>query len=201
MSSRDVTRMVPMVFGTIATLLDSTYFFRIVLLLPFILPTAFMWTIVIPIPVVVSLLFAHFRPYKNNCFNIIDSLGFAILAVSTFLIMYAIYTQYIPIQLLYLLVLIPFLYFISFISYKIFSRVALFCSCYRKITEKFQARKENQHQHIQRGDNVDEDLPDRIVNPEMYQPLLPATIGGEGKSQSDCRSLTNVNSLVAYGSM
>ena len=176
-------------------------FFRIVLLLPFILPTAFMWTIVIPIPVVVSLLFAYFRPYKNYCFNIIDSLGFAILAVSTFLIMYATYTKYIPIQLLYLPFLIPFLYFISFISYKIFSRVALLCSCYRKITEKFQARKENQHQHIQRGDNVDEDLPDRIVNPEMYQPLLPATISGEGNSQSDCRPLASVNSPVAYGSM
>ena len=69
-------------------------FFRIVSLLAFILPTAFMWTIVIPIPVVVSLLFAHFRPYKNDYFNIIDSLGFAVVALSTFLIMYAIHTVY-----------------------------------------------------------------------------------------------------------
>ena len=169
-------------------------FFRIMPLLAFILPTAFMWTIVIPIPVVVSLLFAHFRPYKNDCFNIIDSLGFAVVAVSTFLIMYAIYTQYITIQLLYLLLSYPFLYFISFVFYKIFARVVLFRSCCRKIGEKFQAR----------SDNIDEDLPDRIVNPDMYQPLLPATnysSGGEGNSQSDCRPQASVISLAAYGSM
>ena len=64
------------------------------------------------------------------------------------------------------------------------------------------ARNENQYQHIQRGDN--EDLPDRIVNPNMYQPLLPATnssSGGEGDSQSDRQQQAGVNSLVPYGSM
>ena len=140
----------------------------------------YFWLIVILFPVVASLLFAHFRPYKNDCFNIIDSLDFAIFASSTFLIMYAIHTKHIPIQLLHLILLIPFLYFILLILYKIFSRVALFRSCCRKIGEKFQARKENQHLHIQRSDNIDEDLPDRIVNPDMYQPLLPATSGGKG---------------------
>ena len=166
-------------------------FFRAVLLVGFISLNGYMWLIVILIPVVVSLLFAHFRPYKNDYFNIIDNLAFALLALSTFLIMYAAHTKYIPIQLLYAILLIPFLYFISFILYKIFSRVALFRSCCRKIREKFQAR----------SDNVDEDLPDRIVNPDMYQPLLPATSGGEGNSQSDCGSQASVNSLVPYGSM
>ena len=42
------------------------------------------------------------------------------------------------------------------------------------------SRNENQYQYLQRGDN--EDLPDRIVNPDMYQPLLPASSGGEGDS-------------------
>ena len=69
--------------------------------------------------------------------------------------------------------------------------MALFRSCCRKIGEKFQAR----------SDNIDEDLPDRIVNPDMYQPLLPATSGGEENSQSDCGPQASVNSLVAYGSM
>ena len=31
-----------------------------------------------------------------------------------------------------------------------------------------------------RDENIDEDLPDRIVNPDMYQPLLQATNNGEG---------------------
>ena len=165
-------------------------------LLAFLIPTQW-WTILIPFPVVVSLLFAHFRPYKNDYFNIIDSLGFAILALSAFLVMYAVETKYIPVQLLYLIGLIPFLYYISFILYKIFSRVALFRSCCRKIGEKFKARKENQPLHFQRGKNDDEDLPDRIENADMYQPLLQVTSGGEGSSQSEHRA----NSLVAYGSM
>ena len=172
-------------------------FFRIVLLVAFIFPTQCMW-----IPVVVSLLFAHFRPYKNDYFNIIDSLGFAIVALSVFLMVYALKTKSFPIQLLYLIVLmIPFLYFILFILRKIFSRVALFRSCRRKIGEKFKATKENQSLHTQRGKNNDEDLPDRIENPDMYQPLLPPTGGGEENSQSDCGPQTGVNSLVAYGSM
>ena len=33
--------------------------------------------------------------------------------------------------------------------------------------------------HIQRGDNIDENLQDRIVNPDMYQPLLAATDNGK----------------------
>ena len=161
----------------------------------------YMWLIVIPIPVVISLLFAHFRPYKNDYFNIIDSLGFAILALSTFLIMYAAHTKYIPIQLLYLILLIPFLYFILFVLYNIFSRVALFRFCCRKIREKFQARKKSEHLDTQRSDTINEDLPDRIINPEMYQPLLLGTSGGDWNYQSDCGPQGSVNSLVPYGSM
>ena len=170
---------------------DCRYFaglyllFRAVLLVGFISLNNYMWLVVILILFLASLLFAHFHPYKNKCFNIIDSLGFALLALSTFLIMYAIYTNYIPTQLLYPILLYPLLYFISLILYKIFSRVSLFRNCCRKIGEKFQARKENQHLHTQRSDNIDdEDLPDRIVNPDMYQPLLPPTGGGEENSQS-----------------
>ena len=178
--------------------------FRVVLLVGFIVqPNAFRWLITIPFPVVISLLFALFRPYKNNYFNIIDCLAFALLALSTFLIMYT-YTTHVHfcIQLLYAVLLTPFLYFVSFILYKILSQVALLHACCSRIKEILQARNENQYQHIQRGDN--EDLPDRIVNPDMYQPLLPATnrsSGGEGDSQSDHQPQAVVNSLVLYGSM
>ena len=106
------------------------------------------------------------------------------------------------IQLLYLILLTPFLYFVSFILYKILSQVALLPACCSWIKKILLARNENQYQHIQRGDN--EDLPDRIVNPDMYQPLLPATNssnGGEGDSQSDRQPQADVNSLVPYGSM
>ena len=178
--------------------------FRVVLLVGFISqPGAFRWLITITFPVVISLLFSLFRPYKNNYFNIIDCLVFALVALSTFLIMYT-YTTHVHyyIQLLYVILLTPFLYFISFILYKIFSQVALLRACCSRIKKNLQARNENQHQHIQGGDN--EDLPDRIVNPNMYQPLLPATNnsnGGEGDFQSGCQPQVGVNSLVPYGSM
>ena len=178
--------------------------FRVILLVGFITQTsAFRWLIIIPVPVVISLLFALFRPYKNNFFNIIDCLAFALVALATFLIMYTYTTHvYYYFQLLYVMILTPFLYFISFILYKILSQVTLFRACCSRIKKMLQATNDNQHQHIQRGST--EDLPDRVVNPDMYQPLLPATnssSSGEGDSQGDSQPQVGVNSLMPYGSM
>ena len=178
--------------------------FRVVLLVGFIVQSGtFRWLILIPFPAVISLLFASFRPYKNIYFNIIDCLVFALVALSTFLIMYTYTTHvYYYIPLLYVVLFAPFLYFVSFILYKILSQVALLHTCCSRIKRILQARNENQYQYIQRGDN--EDLPDRIVNPDMYQPLLPATNssnGGEGDFQSGCQPQAGINSLVPYGSM
>ena len=167
--------------------------FRMVLLLTFIFPLVYMWLILIPFPVAVSLLFAYFRPYKNNFFNIIDCLAFSVIvALTIFLIMYGMQVNSFRVELLYALLLIPFLYFISFILCKILSRVALFHTCCTRIGEILKARKENRQLPIRRDD---EDLPDRIVNPDMYRPLLPATNIGDTQPQA------GVNSLVAYGSM
>ena len=172
--------------------------FRIVALVAFISHNAVEWLILIPFLVVVSLMFAYFRPYRNNYFNIIDCLAFAILALTTFLVMYAMNLMPFPMHLLYALALIPCLYFISFVLYKIISRVALFRNCCSKIGEILNARKENHQLPIRRDD---EDLPDRIVNPDMYEPLLQATENGEGNFQSQSQPKAFVNSLVAYGSM
>ena len=80
------------------------------------------------------------------------------------------------------------------------SRVALFRSCCSRIRKKILAQNDH-HLPIHRDENIDEDLPDRIVNPDMYQPLLAATDNGEENSQSECKTQAGVNSLVAYGSM
>ena len=174
---------------------------RIVSLLVLIFPATYQWLIQIPFPVIVSLLFAYFRPYKNNYFNIIDGLAFVLLALTIYLIMYGVKDDPFPIQILYVIGLIPLLYFISFILYKIFSRVPLFRTCCSRIRKALQGRNEDEHLHFERSDNIDEDLPDRIVNPHMYQPLLPATNNGEGNFQTDCQPQAGVNSLVAYGSI
>ena len=73
--------------------------FRTILLIAFISPASYRWLILTPFPVVASLLFAYFRPYKNNYFNILDCLCFAILAITTFLIMYGMNVTPFPMQL------------------------------------------------------------------------------------------------------
>ena len=85
-----------------------------------------------------------------------------------------------------------------FVLYKLPHRVPPFRTCCSRIGKVLQGRNKNQHL---RGDNIDEDLPDRIVNPNMYQPLLAATNNGEGNSQTDGQPQASVNSLVAYGSI
>ena len=119
--------------------------FRIVLLMAFIFPMTYQWLIQIPLPVVVSLLFAYFRPYKNNYFNVIDGLAFVLLALTIFLIMYAVRANPFPLQILCVVGLIPFLYLISFVLYKLLSRVALFRTCCSQIEKVFQARTKIQH--------------------------------------------------------
>ena len=178
--------------------------FRITILVAFIAPTVYMWLMIILIPAVVSLLFALFRPYKKNWLNYIDSLGIGLLGLTTFLIMYAFQTRQVLISaVLYVTLSIPLLYFVLFILYKTLSQVALFRTCCRKIGEVLRARTENQH-HIQRGDNIDEELPDRIVNPHMYQPLLAAANSSndeEGDFESDGQPQTGANSLLPYGTL
>ena len=69
---------------------------------------------------------------------------------------------------------------------------------HKELVKYSKQEKENRQLPICRDD---EDLPDRIVNPDMYRPLLPATNSGEGNSQNDSQPQPGVNSLVAYGSM
>ena len=78
--------------------------------------------------------------------------------------MYGVKIKCFAMQLLYVIVLIPFLYFTSF---KVFSQVALFRTCTSRIEDRFQTRNESQYLHVQRDENVDEELLDRIVNPDM----------------------------------
>ena len=106
-----------------------------------------------------------------------------------------------PMQLVDGLVMLPCIYFISFILYKILSRVTLFRTCCSRIAKIIHARNKNQHLPIQRYYNINNDLPDRIVKPHMYRPLLPATDNGERNSKTDCQPQAGVNSLMAYGSM
>ena len=162
---------------------------------------AHMWMVTMLFPSVISLLFAYFNPYTTKYFNILDSVCFALLSLTLFLIMYTMSVNPLPMQLVGGLVMFPCIYFISFILYKILSRVTLFRTCCSRIAKIIHTRSKNQHLLIQRYYNINNDLPDRILNPHMYQPLFSATDNGERNSQTDCQPQAGVNSLVAYGSM
>ena len=119
--------------------------------------------------------------------------------------MYDIHTRYIPIQLLHLSDIVNSVlvfYIIHLVQHLSSVTISLLLQKdYRKVPSK---GKKNNACTFKKSDNIEENLPDRIVNPDMYQPLLPATnysSGGEENSQSECRLQTSVNSLVAYGSM
>ena len=86
--------------------------FHIVFLAAFITPNAsYMCLILIPFPAVVSLLFAYFRPYKNNYFNIIDCSVFALMALTNYVLLYAVRIKPFPVQIMFVMGLIPCLYF------------------------------------------------------------------------------------------
>ena len=136
MPSRDATRMAPMVLVIIATLLHGLYLlFRIILLVAFIFPNAYMLLITLPFPFVVSLLFAYFRPYKNNIFNVFDGLTFALLDLTLYLEMCSLRVKPFLVQPLLGILLIPFLYLMSYILFNILSRVPLFNTCCSRVGE------------------------------------------------------------------
>ena len=104
--------------------------FRIIILLDFVIPH--FTQVIVLLPAIGSTIFALFRPYKTNIFNIVDCLAFAILAFTNFWIMYSIHIHAIPFKVVYVTGFLPLFYFISSL-YKILSQVKLFCTCYSRI--------------------------------------------------------------------
>ena len=61
---------------------------------------------------------------------------------------------------------------------------------------------ENKHLHTQEADRIDEILPDRIVNPDMYRPLLSSTNHpSDREGVTDSQTQAGASSLIAYGSI
>ena len=61
---------------------------------------------------------------------------------------------------------------------------------------------ENKHLHTQVADRIDENLPDRIVNPDMYRPLLSSTNHpSDRQGVTDSQTQAGASSLIAYGSI
>ena len=147
---------------------------------------AYGWLIGILGPTTVSFLFALLRPYKNNWFNVWDSVVFLLIAFAEISIMYNKYVASIP--LVYLggiVITIPLVYISIYTVYKLFSRTNIIQRC---------------RYFINKQRSITSLEADRLVNPEEYQQLLPS-VGSESSSHQEAQTYPACgNSLQDYDS-
>ena len=132
------------------------------------------WLIKIIVPGIAAFLFSLMRPYKDNRFNILDSLAFAILSFSEFWRLYDRYVSRVP-AVLFILPAIAIMYISLYSAYRVLSWAGVLrrCSC-TWIHKLLSPAKENvSAQTSHENDSDDDEVPDRINNPELYEPILP----------------------------
>ena len=152
-----------------------------------------------------SLFIAIARPYKRNYMNVLESLMLALLGLVSLLILAY---QYVSpseahLLLLYLiltLISIPQLVLILYILYHPLRGRRLVKYITVKITNlKTNARDQNTEQQIP------DSLPDRLVNPDEYRPLLPVEGDPELAHQQDSTESGNhercITPVYTYGSV
>ena len=115
------------------------------------------WIIPIVSCAIVSL-FALLRPYKENLINIWDSVVFALFSFSFFWVIYADIAEYIgrlPLEVVGVISTLPFVYIVTFVVHRCRNTFQKCCPFLNKY----------------RADSQFE--PDRLLNPEDYEQLLP----------------------------
>jgi len=136
------------------------------------------------VPLLASLLFGIFKPYKNNFFNILDASMFALLELSQIWAVYDTYAFTIPPFLSILLFLVPFSYLCVIVLYKLLSACAPSilekCKTISCLLSTLQAvsgqRVASKNSHNPASVNVEDDditseEPDRLLHPDNYQSL------------------------------
>ena len=142
-----------------------------------------------------SLLFGLLRPYKKTWLNIFDSVVLALFCFARVIQSHMV-TNVSPI--LYTLAALPFLYITVYTTYKLLSRISRYATT-RKLTTLTQT-------HVADDRSDADEFPDRVVHPEEYEQLLPAT-NYDGQDHED-RVLKETetfpvydNSVQQYGSV
>ena len=158
--------------------------FRIVLLIGITnFNGSYGWFIVILSSSTASLLFALLRPYKNNWFNIWDSLVFALITLAEFSIAYTQNIATIPLQPLgTILTSAPFVYISIYVVYKVMNWTNVVQRCHFFMNKRRTTSMEA----------------DRLVNPDEYRRLLPSVESETSSYQEDqtCPACGN-----SYGSV
>ena len=137
------------------------------------------WLIKILAAGIAALLFSLMRPYKDNRFNILDSLAFALLSFYEFWALYNVFVSRVPYAVIYIMPSMVFIYISLYSAYRVLSWAGVLRRCSCKWAHKLlsPAKENSSAQRSHENDSVDSEAPDRINNPELYEPLLPATCG------------------------
>ena len=136
---------------------------------------AFDWIYSALLFIILLLVFALVRPYKTEQMNALDSLLMALLAATVFLSLPYLYiplsprfSKFIALGIL-LLSSIPLLALILYITYKLFKKSNFLNFCKLSIAQRplvSVIEKDTE------SNFSEESLPDRLINPEEYTPLL-----------------------------
>ena len=164
-------------------------------------PVTFRLLVRVLVPATVSLLFSLLRPYRDNRYNILDCVGFALYALLQFWIVCNEYINSVPLQFAYLLTVLPFIYISIYIGYNLLLWMGLVqrCSHYKKITSLLQWS----WSLLLKSETDIDGLPDRVIHPENYEALLP-TADGENRNMNSEHAEINTfpacgNSSLLYG--
>ena len=162
---------------------DYRYFAGLYFLLRLMMYIGYANMALVVLPITASLAFALIRPYKNNWFNILDSLTFALLAFCILAIVYNVYVSKIPLELVYAISVLPLLYITLYSSYQFMLWISLTYHCpkiHKLLTLLQNANAKASPMQPSSKCDID-DLPDRIINPEQYEPLLATADGRRDK--------------------
>jgi len=132
------------------------------------------WTISAVCFTIGSLLFALLRPYKKNWLNVLDCLALALLTLIQLWVLYSLEVQAKWFQSAGLLTAVPLLYLVVYATYKLLSLLGVLQKCQQlsrylqqSLQQRWQPCKCRQQEHCD-----EEQLPDRMVNPNEYDSLL-----------------------------
>lgn len=170
------------------------FIFRILILFP-IDDHSYSSIRLVVVPAMLGFLIAFFRPYRNDAYNVWDTFCFLLYSVDQLLLLCSTYDSHISLVLLYISHIILFIYFCLLIIAK--GTKLLAPGLYGRIKDRFgggvsisllyQCRRGGGKgcggsEAVVEGrgdieaqcgfDDMSEDLPDRLNNPQLYQPLL-----------------------------
>ena len=135
---------------------------RVIFLSKIVLGSHWEWMISIVSPMIASILFALLRPYRNNWFNVLDSIQLALFSLAQFWVLYNRLVSKVSLHFVFILGSEPLVYITVRVVYTVMLRTGLLHSLQN--TLKYTAKRIKSYKRT----FSESALPDRLVNPQQY---------------------------------